>query len=57
MRNIVNNEELNIVLNKIVNHEIDKTIDSMITVVEAWEIFGDTVSREKVINLLQSNKT
>lgn len=58
MRNIVNgNEGLNVMLNEIVNHELDKTLDTIIMVVESWEVFGDTVSREKVIDLLKTNKS
>lgn len=57
MRDIVNNEGLNITLNEIVNHELNKTIDKMIEVVEAWKKNTDTVSCDTVIYLLKINKT
>lgn len=57
MRNIANgNESLNIMLNEIVNHEMNKTIDDMIAVVESWKNNTDVVSCDAVINLLEANK-
>lgn len=58
MRQIVNgNEGLNIMLNEIVNHEMDKTLDKMIAVVEAWKNNTMTVSCDTVIYLLKINKS
>ena len=58
MRQIVNgNEGLNIMLNEIVNHEMNKTLDEMIAVVEEWKRNTDVVSCETIINMLKANKT
>ena len=57
MRQIVNgNEGLNIMLNEIVNHEMNKTLDGMIAIVEAWKQNTDTVTCATVIALLEANK-
>lgn len=58
MRQIVNgNEGLNIMLNEIVNHEMNKTLDGMIAIVEKWKQNVDTVTCATVIALLEANKT
>lgn len=58
MRHIVNdNRSLNIALNEIVNNEMDKTIDEMITVIESWKNNEMTVSCDTIIYLLQINKS
>ena len=58
MRNIVNgNEGLNIMLNEIVNHEMNKTLNEMIAVVEEWKRNADVVSCETIIDMLKANKT
>lgn len=58
MRQIVNgNEGLNIMLNEIVNHEMNKTIDEMIAVVEEWNNGTDVVSCATVIAMLKAKKT
>lgn len=58
MREIVKgNEGLNFMLNEIVNNEMDKTLDEMITVVEDWNNSTDVISCETVIDLLKANKS
>ena len=58
MRNIASgNEGLNVMLNEIVNHEMNKTLDEMIAVVEEWKKSTDVVSCETIINMLKANKT
>ena len=58
MRDIVNgNDGLNIMMNEIVNHEMNKTLDEMISVVEEWKKSSYVVSCDAVLNLLKSNKT
>lgn len=58
MRNIVNgNEGLNIMLNEIVNHEMNKTLNEMIAVVEELKKNADVVSCETIIDMLKANKT
>lgn len=58
MRQIVDgNEGLNIMLNHIVDYEINKTLDEMIAIVEAWKQNMDTVTCATVIALLEANKT
>ena len=58
MRNIVNaNEGLNIMLNEIVNQEMDKELDDMISVVKDWNKNSDVISCETVINMLKSRKS
>lgn len=57
MRQIVNNnEELNIILNEIVNHEMNKTIDEMIAVVKEWKKNTHVIECDTVIYLLEINK-
>lgn len=57
MRNLSNNEGLNVMLNEIVNSEMNKTLDEMIAVVEEWNRKTDVVSCEIIINMLKANKT
>lgn len=58
MRQIVNgNEGLNIMLNQIVDHEMNKTLDEMISVLEDWKNSSDVVSCDSIINLLKSKKS
>ena len=58
MRNIVSGSEgLNTMLNEIVNHEMNKTIDGMIEVVKTWQNTTDVVSCESIITMLKANKT
>lgn len=58
MRQIVNgNDGLNIMLNEIVNHEMNKTLDEMIAVVEMWKQNTDTITCITVIDLLKSKKS
>ena len=57
MRQIVNgNEGLNIMLNEIVNHEMNKTIDEMIAAVEEWNNSSDVISCTTVIAMLKAKK-
>lgn len=57
MRQIANgNEGLNIMLNEIVNHEMNKTIDEMIAAVEEWNNSSDVISCTTVIAMLKEKK-
>lgn len=57
MRQIVNeNEGLNIMLNEIVNHEMNKTLDKMIAAVEEWKKSTDVVSCQIIIDMLNANR-
>lgn len=57
MRQTVNgNDGLNIMLNEIVNHEMNKTLDEMIAVVEMWKQNTNTITCITVIDLLKSKK-
>lgn len=57
MRNIVNgNESLNTALNAIVDNELNKTIDEMISVVKAWKENTTVVSCDTILYLLEINK-
>lgn len=58
MRNIVkDNEGLNNTLNIIVDYEIDKVIDEMITTVNNWGEHTDVISCKVVISMLQAHKS
>lgn len=58
MRQTVNgNDGLNIMLNEIVNHEMNKILDEMIAVVEMWKQNTDTITCITVIDLLKSKKS
>lgn len=58
MRDIVkDNEGLNNILNIIVDYEIDKVIDEMITTVNNWGEHTDVISCKAVISMLQAHKS